>query len=373
MTTRKITIIIGLVILAGSIILFNILSEGPYEEALPTANRVSAVGVPVIEASPRSITSQILFTGRVIPKDRLELFSEVSGTLSKGAKAFKAGTTFKKGEILLKIDDREQKQAVLNQKSQFQALLTQILADINIDYPEEYDAWSSFLEEMELNEDLKMLPESQNRSFNLFLTGRGVNSSYYSIKQSEVRLSKYTILAPYNGVLTESSIDQGTLVRINQRVGEFIRVGSYEIEASINAKDRFFINTGDVVTVLLEGSQSESIKAKVSRVNSKIDPSTQTIIIYLDANEGSILSGQYVSGTITGRSFNNAQKIASKSLVRNDKVFVSKNAIATIKTVKVLATARDSLIVQGLELGDLVIDEFRDAAFEGTKVTPLKN
>ncbi|GAB5408947.1 MAG: hypothetical protein BalsKO_13120 [Balneolaceae bacterium] len=88
---------------------------------------------------------------------------------------------------------------------------------------------------------------------------------------------------------------------------------------------------------------------------------------------GNILSGQYVSGTITGRSFPNAQKLASKSLVRNDKVFLSKNEVATMYTIKVLATSQDSIIVQGLGQGDLVIDEFRDAAFEGTKIIPLKN
>ncbi|GAB5408949.1 MAG: hypothetical protein BalsKO_13140 [Balneolaceae bacterium] len=68
MTTRKITILIGLIILAGSIILFNILSEGPAEEELPLTNGSAAIGVPVIEVTPSSISSQIFFTGRVIQK-----------------------------------------------------------------------------------------------------------------------------------------------------------------------------------------------------------------------------------------------------------------------------------------------------------------
>ena len=62
-----------------------------------------------------------------------------------------------------------------------------------------------------------------------------------------------------------------------------------------------------------------------------------------------------------------------KSLVRDNKVFLSKDSIATIVNIQILAKARDSIIVGGLSLGDLIIDEFRDAAFEGTKVAPLKN
>ncbi|GAB5408948.1 MAG: hypothetical protein BalsKO_13130 [Balneolaceae bacterium] len=50
---------------------------------------------------------------------------------------------------------------MLNQKSQFQSLLTQILADINIDYPKEYELWSSYLSDMDINEELEPLPDSE--------------------------------------------------------------------------------------------------------------------------------------------------------------------------------------------------------------------
>ena len=373
MTTRKITIIVGIAIFAIAIVLFNILSSGPAEDEQPFANGITAVGVPVIEANPTEITSEIFFTGRVIPKDKLELFAEVTGTLSQGAKPFKAGTSFKRGEVLMKIDDREQKQAVLNQKSQFQSLLTQILADINIDYPNEYEAWSSYLSEMDIYEELDPLPTSDNQSFNLFLTGRGVNASYYSIKQSEVRLSKYTIIASYDGVLTQSLLDPGTLVRMNQKMGEFTNTTRYEIEASINAKDRFFIKKGDRVQVSLSGLESKEMPAEVARINAQIDPSTQTILVYLEVGGNDVLSGQYITGSITGETFSGAQKISAKSLVRDNQVFLAKDSVATMHNVQVVANIRDSVIVKGLSAGDLVIDEFRDAGFEGTKVTPLKN
>ncbi|MFV1885517.1 MAG: efflux RND transporter periplasmic adaptor subunit [Balneola sp.] len=373
MTTRKITIITGIVIFAIAIVLFNILSSGPGEEAQSFTNGVTAIGVPVIEAKPTEITSEIFFTGRVIPKDKLELFAEVTGTLSQGDKPFKAGTSFKKGEVLMKIDDREQKQVVLTQKSQFQSLLTQILADISIDFPKEYDAWNSYLSEMDIHKELSPLPASGNKTFNLFLTGRGVNASYFSIKQSEVRLSKYTIVAPYDGVLTQSLLDPGTLVRMNQKMGEFTNIRRYEIEASIKANDRFFIKTGDMVQVLLSGSMSMEIPAEVARINAQIDPSTQTILVYLEVSGNGILSGQYITGSITGETFSEAQKISAKSLVRDNQVFLAKDSVATMFRVEVLANIRDSVIVKGLSTGDLVINEFRDAGFEGTKVAPLKN
>lgn len=373
MTIRKISILVGIIIFAGSILLFNILSAGPEDEQQAFGNGPASVGVAVLEANPSNIISEIPFTGRVIPDEEVLLFTEVTGTLNAQSKEFKAGTWFQKGEVILSIDDREQRQAVFTQKSQFKSLLTQTLADINIDYPDEYEAWSSYLNSFDVENELAMLPETENQTFQLFLTGRNVYSNYYSIKQSEVRLSKYTIRAPYDGVLTEALILPGTLVRVNQQLGRFTKINSYEIEASINVTDRFFVNRGDEVVLALSDETDTEIQATVSRINSIVDASTQTLLVYLSTSDRRVLSGQYVSGSISGRSFESAQKIASKSLVRDDIVFVIKDSVATIQQVEVLKSSGDSVIIGGLAVGDLIIDEFRDASFEGTKVIPVKN
>lgn len=372
MTTRKITIIIGIVLFIGAILLFNVLSAGPAEEGRSFENGISAVGVPVIEVNPKSITSNINFTGRVIPEQEVQIFSEVTGILMSGDNLFKAGTSFKKGETILKVDDREFRQSLMNQKSQFQSLLSQVLADINIDYPDEYEKWSAYLKNMDMEEDLPPLPSSDNTQFNLFLTGRNIKSNYFSIKQSEIRLAKYTIKAPYNGVLTEIMIDAGTLVRASQQLGQFTKTDTYEIEASINAEDRFYIKTGNKLEITFNGV-SNPIQGTVARINSRIDPTTQTVLVYLRVQNSRILAGQYISGNISGQIFEDAQKIASKSLIRNNLVFIAKDSVATIKQINFLKSEGDSIIVQGLETGELVIDEFRDAGFEGTKVSPVFN
>lgn len=373
MINRKLTVILGILIFIGAIFLFRFLASGPAEDPQAFANGVSAIGVPVIEANPTSITSEIPFTGRVVPEDEIQLFAEVSGNLISESKAFKAGTYFRKGEVLIHIDDREQKQAVMNQKSQFQSLIAQILADINIDYPEEYEAWSTYLSDINLEDELETLPTSSDKKFNLFLVGRGVNANYFAIKQSEIRLSKYKMKAPYSGVVTENLLDPGTLVRASQKLGQFTKTSSYEIEASINAKDRFFIKKGDDVLVTIEGNGSQTLNASIARINSRIDATTQTLLIYLKIKNGDVLAGQYVSGSIAGEVFDNALKVASKSLVRSNMVFIASDSIAVIKQVDVLASIKDSLIIRGLSAGDLVIDEFRSPSFEGTKVAPLKN
>ncbi len=373
MKLRQLSIIAGVAIFLGAIFLFRILAAGSGDDEPMVINGQPSIGVPVVEASPEAETANIIFTGRVIPEDEIELFAEVTGNLQAGDKPFKAGTSFKTGEVIIAIDDREYQQSVLNQKSQFQSLLTQVLADINIDFPEEYQAWSDYLLSMDLNENLEELPASSDRTFNLFLAGRNIPANYYSIKQSEVRLSKYQIVAPFDGVVTENLLNAGTLVRANQMLGTFTKTGTYEIEASVNAGDRFFIAVGDRVTIEAGPDNETKYQAEVVRINSAIDENTQTVQVFFRTRLNSLLPGQYVTGIISGQRFENADVIATKVLVRNDMLFVVEDSVATLRRVKVLANTRDSSIVQGVVSGELIINEFRDASFEGTKVSPIYN
>ncbi len=331
------------------------------------------IGVAVQEVKNEAITSNIEFTGNVIPVNEVQLFAEVQGILHHGAREFEEGMAFSKGEVILKMDDREQQQLLKSQKSQFQSLLTQILADIKIDYPKEYQRWVEYLNALDVNEPLAEIPTSDNRQFNLFLSGRNVLTNYYTIKQSEIRLSKFTITAPFDGVVTQALIEPGTLVRPNQPLGQFTQTGTYEIEASINASDRFFIAKGDMVALHLDRDQRTNYRAEVARINARINPSTQTLLTFLTVKSDRLLPGQYVSGSIDGEVFENSDKIATKALVRNDLVFVIENDVAVLQKVEILTTEKDSTIVRGLENGVLVIDEFRDASFEGRSVVPVRN
>lgn len=373
MKFRQLSIILGIVIFIGAFLLFRFLAAGPDDGEQVRNNQLDGIGVPVIPVNPKAITTNIHFTGSVIPEQEIQIYAEVQGVLSEVGKDFEEGTAFSSGETILKIDDREQVQLVKNLKSQFQSLLTQTLADIKLDYPDEFETWSDYLNDLDIGANIADLPESVDRQFNLFLSGRNIPSSFYNIKQAEVRLSKYKIVAPFNGVITQALLEPGTLVRPNQPLGQFTKVGSYEIEASINAKDRFFINQGDEVSIHIDNDDQTDYKAEVARINARIDAPTQTLLVYLKVNSNRLLAGQYVTGDISGETFDNAQKIAQKSLVRNNMVFISVNNVALIKEVEILANERDSVIVRGLSVGDLVIDEFRDASFEGTRIVPVQN
>ena len=76
---------------------------------------------------------------------------------------------------------------------------------------------------------------------NYFITGRGILSGFYNVKNLEQRLSKYRLVAPFSGVLTEALVTEGTLIRSGQKLGEFIDPTVYELEVAIGKILRRFV------------------------------------------------------------------------------------------------------------------------------------
>ena len=67
----------------------------------------------------------------------------------------------------------------------------------------------------------------------LFVSGRGIISSYYSLQNLEQNLKFYSIKAPFDGVLVAAKTTEGSLLRPGQELGEFIAPGNYELMVAL--------------------------------------------------------------------------------------------------------------------------------------------
>lgn len=367
MDNRKLSVLAGIVIFIATLFISWYVISGDEEDEVVTEDREGAP-VLMMEYIPEAIQSSIRFTGRVIPFDQYDITAEVSGIFEGGDRDFKTGTAFNRGEAIIQINDDEERQDLEASRFEFAALISQILPDISIDYSEHYDEWQAYLDELEATDSLKPLPDVSDRQFRMFLNRQNVFSRFSSIRRQEVRLQKYTIRAPYDGVVTDQNINPGALVQNGQLLGQFTGIENLEIEASIPASEARFISVGDEVSVRSDELTSERFRAVISRKNAVIDPGTQSLKVYMEIRDSGLEPGNYLEGEIRGQSFENAFKVHKDILVRDNELFVVENERARLQTVRLLASAGDSMIVSGLEPGTLIIDEFRNAAFEDAKV-----
>jgi len=369
MKRRKIVIsIIGVLVLAGAIFLSRQLSSSPPENQTTQSGKSVAVVVESKKVENQPIDSYINITGRLQPEDKIDIYAEVSGVFEGAAKPFKVGVPFRKGQVLMKINDEEARQNMFAQKNGFINTLAQVVPDLKIDYPEIYESWKNYLLEIDTKDNLPPLPETSTDQQKLFLTGRNIYSQYYNIKQLEARLSKYTIYAPFNGTLTEVNINQGTLVRNMQRLGEFMRTGVYELEAALNIDELQHVSSGQKIK-LKATSDGKSYNGTVTRINEKVDQQTQTVKTFVRVVGAELKSGMYMEGRILAQTFEESLQLPRESLIEQSKVFIIKDSIATLQKVDVLDISEDQAVIKGLSDGLHVITEGRNASFEGTKVT----
>lgn len=370
MNRRKVSVIAGIVILVIAIVVAWFLVTNSTEQASQEPP-VEVIRVPTINASPNAVVNRIRFTGRVIPEVRFDIYSEVTGRLMPTGKAFKTGTSFQEGEPIVTLNDDEQRQQLEAARYEFSSLLSRTMPDISIDYPDALGDWQQYLQNFDATQPLPPLPEVENEQLRMFLNGRNIFSTYSNIRQQEVRLNKFTIRAPFDGVVTESLVDPGALVQPNQRLGEFTKLEPVEIEASIPAEQAQYIQVGDEVQLNFQAEDRGRITARVARKNAKIEPSSQSVKIYMKVTGSNFRPGTYVEGNIRGNTFQNALRIHQDVLVRDNDIFVIRDSVAAMQQVQVLSQAGDSVTVTGIEPGTIIVDDFREPAFEGTKVAPL--
>jgi multidrug efflux pump subunit AcrA (membrane-fusion protein) len=378
MKRRKIFIVLGVLVLVGAIFLATRISSGNSTKSnSPQSSKATdssaAVVVEVMKAELQPVQTFVEITGRLIPEDKIDIYAEVNGVLENRGKPFKIGVPYSKGEILLNLNDQEARQNLVAQKSSFTNALAQVVPDLKIDYPDIFPRWRDYLLNFDLNKDLPPLPEVETEQQKLFLTGRNVYTQYYNLKQQETRLEKYNIRAPFSGIITEAFVQNGTLVRPGQRIGEFVKTGTYELEAAVGTNELQFISLGDRVT-LSPTKTSAQYQGTITRINAKVDQQTQTVKVFIRLASPELKAGMYLAGQVEAATYDNALKISREFLVNSNQVFTVEDSTARLTRVDVLSSSSENAIISGLEEGAIMIQESRNAAFEGSRVNPvLKN
>ncbi len=150
--------------------------------------------------------------GSLVAKRRVELYAEVQGAFKTSGKLFKPGQEYRSGETLIRINATEYYASVQSAKSNLYNAIAAIMPDLRLDFPDFFQKWQDYLSSFDLNKSTPKLPEITSEKENYFITGRGIVSNYYNVKNLEQRLAKYTIRAPFSGILTEALVTEGSLI-----------------------------------------------------------------------------------------------------------------------------------------------------------------
>ena len=355
--------VLGVLLVAAAIFGGKILLEKSKKPRPTFKKQIKTVFVEPVKN--QNIPIIITASGNLIAKNKIDIFSEVQGVLKQTSKAFKPGTKYYRNETLLRINNDEFVANLKSQKSNFFNLITSILPDIRLDYSSEFSKWENYLTQLNINKTTPKLPVFSSDKEKYFISGRGITTAYYNIKNLEVRLAKYRIRAPFSGVLTEALVSPGTLVRVGQKLGEFIDTSVYEMEVSINSEFADLLKVGNTVT-LSNLEKTKNYTGTVVRINGKIDQVSQTIKAYIDVKHPDLKEGMFLEADLVAKSEENAFSISRKLLVDNTAVYTVKNdSILTLVEINPVYFGAENVIVKGLNNNDKILTQTLPGAFNG--------
>ncbi len=368
---RQVTIVLGIVVIIGGFGIKNYLSGQAEKPKRNPSGGKPTVWVETVQNG--FVKNTIPITGKLVSKNRIELFAEVQGAVLKSSRPFKEGVSFPKGARLLKIDSTEFKLTLLSSKSAILNTLIQLSSDIKYDFPAEIDGWNNYVNSIDVEQPFPDMPTFKNKKFKNFLIARNVYNQYYNIKSQEEKLSKFNIIAPFSGTLVEGNLLPGSMVRVGQKLGTLIQPGDFEMEASLNLSESNQIKVGDSVRLFSEDMPGEWL-GRVGRISEHVDQATQTLKVYIDVNSPKLVEGLYLSGEVRSGGFENSAEIARNLLIGINQVYTIQDSVLALKEIEVLSIGENKVVVQGLENDSKILGQVFSTAYNGMVVNPkLKN
>lgn len=349
-TMRRSLSIVGVLVVSISLMLILAAMKSSPKRKPATDDRPT---ISVLEVNNEAIQITVPVIGRLTAHDRIELLAEVSGVLRSSGKEFLSGQSYQAGEIMLQIDKKEAELSLKAQRSSLLTSIASLLPDLKFDYPESYQIWSNYLQSFDINKTTQPLPATHNEREKFFVSSKGIYTSYFQIKSQEARLDKYTIRAPFDGVLIESSITPGNLVRSGQPLGIFINPEEYDLETSVSQSDVQYIKVGDQV-LLTSNDIPGNWTGQVSRILQSLDKSSQMIKVFVGLSGAELREQMFLEGTVMTHSFVQGIELPRKMLRNGNEVLAYESGHINYKPADVIATRGEMAIVQGLKDGSLL-------------------
>jgi multidrug efflux pump subunit AcrA (membrane-fusion protein) len=300
---------------------------------------------------------------------RVRITARVRGVMQTITPLFKTGQEYKFGQILTKIEPSEFRANVISQRAALYNLITSILPDLQLDFPNAYSQWNDYLKGFDLERPVPRLPVMEEK-VRLFVSGRGIISSYYSLQNLENTLTFYEIRAPFNGVLVSTNVTEGSLISPGQELGEFIAPGDYELMVALPKSYVSKITKGASVNV--KSIDTDQIYTGiVSRINAKVNIKTQSVEVYIRMSDARLKEGMYMEADINAIEFSNVFALDRGLLNGSKQIFIVKDNKLILRKVSPIHFTETLAIINGLDDGEEIVAQPLIGAFSGMEINPI--
>ncbi len=323
--------------------------------------------------------------GEVRAKTMIDLVPEVGGRIVMVADAFSEGGSFGAGETLVKIDDRNYRLAVTRAEARVaeaRVTLEQELADARIK-KKQWEDWVHEGEPTPLALNQPQVAQAQ----------AAMRAAEADLEDARINLERTEIKLPFTGRVSERMVGVGQFVNAGAQLGRVFATDVVEVKLPLTDKQLaelampvgFVANGTEAPQVTFSaqiGNSSHSWLGEIKRINASVDQQTRLYYAIAEVSdpygvnvsaEGMPMAvGLFVNAAIEGVQPTDALILPRIALRGEDKVYVVENGELLIKTVDILASDDNRLLLsKGVEAGALVVTSPVRSAYDGMAVEAI--
>jgi len=349
-----------------------------------SVKRAPTISVEVMVVQPRQYRVILESFGKIEPRTRGVISSQVAGQITAVSPEFREGGFFEKGELLLTIDPRDYNVQV--------EIADAELAEMRVGY-EEQQALADQAQKDWTNLGRKgIASDFALRKPQLEAARLKIDSARAKLKQARLAVERTRIKAPYRGRLLSKNVDIGDVVSTMSKLAEIYAVDRLEIRLPLKNSELPFIDLpersllGQAKSSVLHkatienslGSVTEHWSATVVRTAGAIDEKSQQLYVTAQIDdpygEGSnsrrpLKIGQFVTARIEGRRMENALVIPNSAIYQGSYLYVIEDGVLQRKEIKIAwQNSDEALISSGIEGGDRLVLTPLGQVSSGTRV-----
>ena len=337
--------------------------------------------IPLVEfeiIEPTSKNIEILSQGSIIPRTESQLYPEIRGEVVYVSPKLDEGSSFKKGDVLLRIDSRDYELDIKAAEASLddaQTAFSIALAESNF----EKEQWE--LSNSGVASDLRLkIPQLKKAEST-------VAAAEANLEKLKRNLEKTSIKAPYDGLVRKKNVDRGTVIGPGYLIANIYAIDYVEVKLPVPDQDLAFldipldgsqISNNEQPQVILTGSLGGKQivwEGNIVRMEAEIDPKSRMAILVARVSEPykyniPLRVGQFIEAEITGKIFDNLYVI-NRELIKNNQVLTINKSDSSIvyKQVHVLRFVDDmAYIDSGLDGETLLCMTNLDVMYDGMKI-----
>lgn len=342
--------------------------------------------VDVMRAHAANSTITVMAQGSVTPRTETTLISEVSGLITEVSPAFVAGGFFSKGDVLVRIDDRNYRAEVKRAQASVRAAETNVTRETGLaDYAkEDWERAQSVLKSSKAASDLAMRKPQLAEAF------ADLDFAKADLERREGDLDRTVIRAPYDGLVREKRADIGQFVNGGSPLAITFAVDIAEIRLPLPDSELPYLNLdehelaegrGPLVTLSANlGGQLNTWQGQIVRTEGVFDARSRVLYLVAQIDDPynrhsprwahPLRIGTFVEAAIEGEQLDNVIQLPRTALRRGNTIWtVTDNDTLEPVTVDVARADEQTVLIRsGLKSGQLICLTVPDNPLPGTPV-----